>query len=140
MEKTVLTDKEEYPSDKVLQRTLGETKEVWDAFFAFLAEHYPLYTGEWRYYRDGNSWLFKLTKKKKTVCWISVYEGKFKTTFYFADKAEELILNSRLKKALKEAFINGKHYGKIRGLTVDIKETQDLSSTKKLIEIKEALK
>ena len=140
MEKNVLTDKEEYPSDEVLKRTLGAAKEVWDAFFDFLAEHDTLYSGEWRYYKDGNSWLYKLVKKKKTVCWISVYEGKFKTTFYFPDKAEELILNSRLKKALKEAFVNGKHYGKTRGLTVDIKKTQDLSSTKKLIEIKDTLK
>src|SRR3989304_3639118 len=95
MEKPCLNDKEEYPDDKVLSRALGKLKPVWDAFLDFIHERYPAITGEWRYYRDGKSWLYKLTKKKQTICWISVYHGAFKTTFYFSDKAEERITASK---------------------------------------------
>ena len=140
MEKPCLNDKDEYPDDEVLSRYLGEVKSTWDSFHDFLKQSYPLFSGEWRYYNDGKSWLYKLTKKKKTICWISVYQHKFKTTFYFPDKAEELITKSKLKKEYIDRFINGKKYGKIRGITVDIKNPTDLDTTKTLIEIKEQLK
>lgn len=140
MEKPCLNDKDEYPDDNVLSRYLGKVKETWDSFNDFLKESYPSFTGEWRYYKDGKSWLYKLTKKKKTISWISVYHNKFKTTFYLPDKAEELIKASKLKKQYIEQFIHGRRYGKIRGITVEIKKPADLSTTKKLIKIKEQLK
>ena len=140
MEKPCLNDKNEYPSDEVLSRYLGKVKDVWDSFINFIDESYPSFSGQWRYYNDGKSWLYKLTKKKKTISWISVYPNKFKTTFYFPDKAEELIKASKLKKEYIDQFINGKRYGKIRGITVEIKKPTDLSAAKILIEIKEQIK
>jgi hypothetical protein len=140
MEKPCLNDKDKYPNDEVLSHCLGKVKKTWDSFMDFLKESYPSFSGEWRYYQDGKSWLYKLTKKKKTISWISVYPNKFKTTFYFPDKAEELIKASKLKKEYIDQFVNGKRYGKIRGITVEIKKLTDLSATKTLIEIKEQIK
>ena len=140
MEEPCLCDKTEYPDDKVLKLYLGDAKDAWDSFGAFLERNYPDYSGEWRYYNDGKSWLYKITKKTKTICWVSVYRGKFTTTFYFPDRAESLIANSTLRKKYIEQFVNGKHYGKTRGLTVDIRKIPDLSTTTKLIAIKEGFK
>jgi len=140
MEKPCLNDKNEFPNDEILSRYLGEVKNVWDAFINFINESYPSFSGEWRYYNDGKSWLYKLTKKKKTVCWVSIYHNMFKTTFYFPDKAEELITKSRLTKEYIDQFVYGKKYGKIRGITVEIKKATDLKATKTLIEIKEQVK
>ncbi|MBN1154392.1 DUF3788 family protein [candidate division KSB1 bacterium] len=140
MEKPCLNDESVYPDDYVLSRHLGEVKSIWDSFIKFINKNYPSYTGEWRYYRDGKSWLYKMTNKKKTICWISVYENKFKTTFYFPDKAEDLISGSNLAREYIDQFIHGKRYGKIRGITVDITTSSDLEAVKTLIEIKEQLK
>jgi hypothetical protein len=140
MEKPCLNDHNEFPNDEVLSRYLGKVKTTWDLFNNFLSENYPSFSGEWRYYRDGKSWLYKLTKKKKTICWVSIYPNKFKTTFYFSDKVENLITRSNLDQAYMDQFINGKRYGKIRGITVEIKKSTDLNPTKTLIEIKEQLK
>jgi hypothetical protein len=140
MEKSCLNDKEIYPDDEVLSRHLGKVKKTWDSFMDFLKESYPSFSGQWRYYRDGKSWLYKLTKKKKTISWISIYNNKFKTTFYFPDKAEDLIRTSKLRKEYIEQFINGKRYGKIRGITIDIKKPTDLNATKTLIKIKDQIK
>ena len=140
MEKPCLNDKNEYPDDEVLSRYLGKAKNTWDLFMNFLKENYPAFSGEWRYYRDGKSWLYKLTKKKKTISWISICHNKFKTTFYFPDRAEELIKASKLKKEYIDQFIHGKKYGKIRGITVEIKKSTDLNATKALIGIKEKVK
>lgn len=140
MEKPCLNDKNEYPNDEVLSCHLGKVKNIWDLFTDFIKESYPSFSGEWRYYNDGKSWLYKLTKKKKTICWVSIYHNMFKTGFYFSDKAEELILKSKLKKEYIDKFISGKKYGKIRGITVEIKKSTDLNTTKTLIEIKEKIK
>ena len=140
MEKPCLNDKEEFPDDKVLNRCLGKVKNTWDSFIEFINESYPSFSGQWRYYKDGKSWLYKITKKKKTICWVSVYSNKFKTTFYFPDKAEDLITASKLRKQHIDQFVHGKRYGKIRGITVDVNKPVDLNSTKKLIEIKEQVK
>ena len=140
MEKPCLKDKNEYPSDEVLSRYLGEVKDIWDSFIDFLKEDYPEFSTEWRYYNDGKSWLFKITKQKKTICWVSIYDNLFRTTFYFAVRAEDLIRNSKLTKKYIDQFINGKKYGKIKGITIDIEKLTDLETTKTLIEIKEKLK
>jgi hypothetical protein len=140
MEKPCLNDQNEFPNDEVLSRYLGKVKTIWDLFTNFLSENYPSFSGEWRYYRDGKSWLYKLTKKKKTICWISVYPDKFKTTFYFPDNAEDIITRSNLDQAYMDQFVNGKRYGKIRGITVEIQKSTDLNPTKTLIKIKEQLK
>ena len=103
-----------------------------------ISEDYS-FSGEWRYYKDGHNWLFKVTKKKKTVCWVSVWEQMFKTTFYFSEKAHDLITSSDLPRKYIDQFVHGKTYGKIKGVTVEIKDVSDLNATKILIDIKEQL-
>jgi hypothetical protein len=136
MERPCLNDKEEHPSEEVLHRVLGRTKRTWDAFMAMVAEHHPSFSGEWRYYNDGKSWLYKLTNKKKTVCWVSVWPKAFKIAFYFPDKAEELVTAGKLEAPYVDQFIHGKKYGKIRGIVVTLTKAADLDAVKTLIEIK----
>jgi hypothetical protein len=140
MDRPCLTDKDEYPDDEVLSRHLGAVKRTWDSFLAFLAEDHPSFSREWRYYNDGKSWLCKVTKKKKTVCWVSVYDRLFKTTFYFPDRAEEFITAGDLTQEYIDQFLHGKKYGKIRGVTVSIRKPADLKATSVLIDIKEQFK
>ena len=138
--KLCLNNNDEYPSDAVLARGLGDAKNGWDAFMEMLEKEFPQISHEWRYYNDGKSWLFKVTKKKKTVCWVGVFDKLFKTTFYFTDKAADLIKNSKLNKKYKDQFENGKYYGKIKGIPVEIKKPSDLEMTRILIVIKEQVK
>ena len=101
--KPCLNDKDEYPDDEVLSRCLGKVKPAWDSFVALLDENYPSFSAEWRYYKDGNNWLCKVAKKKKTVCWVSVWINAFKATFYFPDRAEDPIVTSKLKEGVHRA-------------------------------------
>ncbi|MCF7912081.1 MAG: DUF3788 domain-containing protein [Candidatus Cloacimonetes bacterium] len=135
-----LNDKDIFPDDEVLSHYLGKAKTAWDLFMVSLQEKHPDFDTEWRYYKDGKSWLFKITKKKKTICWVSVGDQMFRTTCYFSDKAEDMLKTSKLKPEYIEQFINGKKYGKIRGLTIEIKDPADLDMTNIMIEIKEKLK
>lgn len=137
MPELLLSDPETFPSEKVIFSHIGRTKPLWKAFFAQLGGRYPTAAPEWRYYRDGKSWLLKVTKKTKTLCWVSLLPGSFRVTFYFADKAASPIAESDLPADLKEQFTQGKHYGKIRALTVHVQRKEDLDSVATLLALKD---
>ena len=140
MEQLVLDNQEEFPSEEVIFSHLGRTKVHWLSLFEHIHSSYPEFSEEWRYYKDGKSWLLKVTRKKKTICWISVLKKKFRITFYFTDIAEPAILNSSISDELKEQFKNGKYFNKIRGLTITFSNKKDIEYAKTLIEIKLSLK
>jgi hypothetical protein len=140
MEKPNLDNKEIYPDNEVLTQYLGTTKKIWDSFLELLKTDYPSIATEWRYYNDGKSWLFKVTKKTKTICWVSVWKKFFKVTCYFGDKAEEVIKSSSLDETIKQKFTETEKTGKIRPITIEVRKKADLKTIKELIGIKEKIK
>ncbi len=140
METRCLCDKDIYPADDVVAHFLGRAKPAWDAFGDMVKNDYPSLTAEWRYYNDGKSWLCKVTQKKKTFCWISVHENHFKTTFYFGDKADDVIMHSAVGDEVKAQWRDNKKIGAIKPITLTIKKKADVKSIQSLIEIKALIK
>ena len=68
--------------------------------------------------------------------WLSVCRGCFQITYYLSDKAEDLIQQSDLPTDLKESFLNGKRYGKIRGVTIVFRKKSDIGNAESLIGIR----
>jgi Protein of unknown function (DUF3788) len=140
MDQPVLSDKTQFPTEEIISSHLGKTKDIWVSFFEYLHENHPDISSEWRYYNDGKSWLMKNTRKKKTVFWLSVQKGFFRTTFYFTDRAAKAIAGSTIPAEMKKQFKEGKQFGKIRGLTVVFKYKKDIETAKALIAIKLSMK
>ena len=140
MSQSILTDKNQFPTDEIIFSHIGKKKILWISLFEFIQQQYPDFNKEWRYYNDGKSWLLKVTQKAKTIFWLSVIEGTFRITFYFTDKAQKEIQNSTLPLELKEQFQTGKKYGKIRGVTLVFKNKKDNISAEELIRIKLSVK
>ncbi len=140
MEFPLLSNKDQYPSEEIIFSHLGESKPVWKAIFSFIHSGYPEFSEEWRYYKDGNSWLMKVTRKAKTIFWLSIIPGGFKITFYFGHKAEQAIVDSSLAKDLIEAFKKGRHLGKIRAITMEIPGENELDNMETLIALKMSIK
>ncbi|MFA7418165.1 MAG: DUF3788 family protein [Melioribacteraceae bacterium] len=136
MNDLVLKDKEIYPTEEVIFSHIGKTQTYWEALFDHIHANHPDFKEEWRYYNDGKSWLMKITHKANTIFWLSVIPKAFRITFYFGDKAEPAILNSAIPDELKKDFMEGKRYGKIRGLTLVMKNKNNIESAKELITVK----
>lgn len=136
MEEKVLTDPDVFPSDEVIFSHIGRTKKYWIDLFNFIRSEYPDFDEEWNYYKDGKSWLLKIVRKKKTVCWISVIKNNFLMTFYFTDRVEPLLAESNISDELKIQFDSAKYYNKIRGLTITFNNKKDLDYAKILLDIK----
>lgn len=140
MNQFVLTDEKQVPTEKIIYSHIGKSKTIWKLLFDHIHSNYPDLTEEWRYYKDGKSWLMKVVKKKKTIFWLSINEDGFVITFYFTDKAEDLIFKSLISDELKAQFRNGKRYNKIRGLTVKMDSKQNFEYAKELMAMKFSLK
>ncbi|RPI00543.1 MAG: DUF3788 family protein [Ignavibacteriae bacterium] len=136
MKESVLTDKNQVPSDEIVFSFIGRRKLLWNSLFQYIREQHPDIAHEWRYYNDGNSWLMKVTRKAKTVFWLSVIKGTFRITFYFTDKAQQTIGQCGISKELKDQFKTGKKYNKIRGITILFKYKKDCVDAQELIGIK----
>ena len=138
MDAPVLGDKDQFPTDKVIFSHIGKSKALWLSLFRYIAEAHPDFTQAWRYYNDGKSWLMKVQHKKKTVFWLSIIKGSFRTTFYIHEKAVKTVEDSAISEELKDQFRTG--VGKLRGIRVVHKNKKDVEFAKELIGIKLSIK
>lgn len=139
MEPLVLTDEAIEPNDEIVFSYIGEKSILWKEISDYLQAKHPEIKGEWRYYKDGKSWLYRGLKKEKVVYWVGVFQDFFRVTFYLSNKAETLIEDSDISPRLKEEFA-GTIGQKFRNISIPMQSKGDVEDVKKLIEIKLKLK
>jgi hypothetical protein len=139
MDRPVLTDESVFPTDDILAVHLGRTLPLWTSFFDFLHAQYPDVAKQWKYYNDGKSWLMKVSRKSKTVFWLSVVQGRFRITAYFTDKARTAIQASTLSDDLKEQFKASRKIGALRGVNITFRKKKDVEDAKALVGVKVSL-
>lgn len=98
----LLRDPTFYPDAEGLRAALDVHYADYETFMAGAAA-LGLQTA-WNYYRDGKSWLCKATAGRKTIFWLSVWEGFFQVTFFFAEKARAGVEALDIAPAAKEGF------------------------------------
>ncbi len=138
MEKMLLRDPEIVLTKEVLADALGDVYPVFDSFMNTV-ESEGL-TSEWRYYNDGKAWLGKVVHKKKTVCWLSVWEGYFQLSFFFLERHLEAIDALDISEAVKENFLREKPIGKSLPMLFRIRSAEQLPDVFKVITFKKIAK
>ena len=136
MEPPVLTDKDQFPTEEVIYSHIGKAKPLWLSVFEYIHTSHPDIEERWKYYNDGKSWLFNASRKKKTVFWLSVIEGAFRTTFYFTPKARQTIKASSLSEELKQQYLHVKRGTTFHGITLVFRKKSDIVQFKRLVELK----
>jgi len=122
--KTELTDASVYPDEEVLRTVLGKSYQAYCSLLE-LFEFNGL-THDWRYYKDGKAWLCKVEGKKKTIVWMSAWNGYIKATIYipakYIDTLDKLDLSDETKKRIQETS----NVGKSKPCMFDIKNKKIL--------------
>jgi len=132
----LLRDPSVFPSDEVLAEAMRDTYPAYTKFKKRLPE-YGIEAEEWRYYNDGKSWLSKNVHKKKTVFWLSVWDGFFKVTMFFTEKTCDGIFGLPIAQELKTFEKMG---GKLKPLIINVNSGTDQDDLFKVIEYKRDLK
>ncbi|MDX9918756.1 MAG: DUF3788 family protein [Paludibacter sp.] len=125
MSQQLLRDPEISPSDAVLKNEFGNS--LFEVYQALLQNISTLgLQVEWRYYRDGKAWLCKITRKAKTVCWLSPWEGYLQIGFYFTEKDRTEIMALDIDNTIKTEFESAKSIGKLIPLIMRIDSADQL--------------
>lgn len=140
METMRLKDAQVLPTSEVLAEALGNSYPVFEEFIKTVKSDVYEVTCDWNYYKDGKAWLLKAGYKKKTVFWLSVWEGFFKIGFYFTEKNCTGLFELNLDKTIIDDFNSCKPIGKLLPLTIDVKQPDQLHDLLKIIEYKKGLK
>ena len=131
-----LREQDIFPSKEVLQDVLGKIYHVWVEMENRMTQSEFALTLDWNYYKDGKSWLCKVCHKKKTVFWLSVWEGCFKTTFYFLDRHLSGIADLDISEQIKENFCRMKAVGKLLPMVINIDRQEQLVDLLKIVQFK----
>jgi len=140
MERPLLTDQEVQPTKEVLKNALGESYVAFDELLEIITNSEVGLAAEWRYYKDGKSWLCKVTFKKKTIFWLSVWDQYFKVGFYFMERNRLDIENLDIQNSIKDDFKSSKNIGKLLPLVVNMRKKEQIPDVLKIVEYKKSLK
>ena len=125
-----------FPSKEVLKNALGSVYDVLETLETQLTGELAL-TFDWKYYKDSKAWLCKVAHKKKTIFWLSVWEGFFKTSFFFLERHLEGIAALEID---DEAFTLEKEWGKMIPLIFNINNKKQLPDLLKIAKYKKEVK
>lgn len=129
-----LKDEAIFPDDGVLKPILGKSFEAYLELLDRFGKNEL--TTEWRYYKDGKAWLCKVQKKKKTIVWISVWQGFTQAAIYFPVRLLDTILELDINQNLKENFLATKNVGKSKPCIFKIYDKEILDDFEKVMILK----
>jgi len=139
MAESLFSDPECAPDPDRIAGALGELQSLWLEFERAFTDVIPDGAMEWKFYRDGKSWLCKATRKTKTLFWSNITDEGFTITFYFSDKAEAAVRATSTPPDIIDAFLNGKRYNRIRALTLRPRIQADLDCFRELLSVRRSI-
>lgn len=140
METILLRDQQIPPTAEVLSESLGTVYSVYEALLKAITSADFNLVVEWNYYKDGKAWLCKVSFKKKTIFWLSVWDNHFKVSFYFTEKTKGEIETLDISDQIKKDFGQSKSIGKLIPLTLMIENEEQLPDLLKIVACKKRLK
>jgi hypothetical protein len=132
----LLKDPDQVPTPEYLEAELGSLSPLYSELIGVLESDDFGLGVEWRYYKDGKAWLCKITRKKKTVVWMSAWQDCFRLGFYFTEKTGAGIPDLEIDPALKASYATADPIGRMKPLMVELKESSQLQDLRMLLHYK----
>ena len=129
-----LGDEKIYPDENVLKSVLEDSYKAYTSLLKLLEDNEM--THEWRYYNDGKAWLCKIQNKKKTIIWMSVWNGFMNATIYFPKRLLDQVLNLDISQNQKDIIKATKDVGKSKPCTFEIRKVEILEDLEKVMKWK----
>ena len=131
-----LDDKSRRPDEDMLAHMLGQSKGLWDAILAYLAEEYPGVQNKWGFPGAKYGWSLRPKLKKRTILYLTPHRGSFSVALVLGERAVAAAEESTLGPDILEAIRNAKPYVEGRGIRFEVNGRDDVETVKKLVEIK----
>lgn len=140
MEKPLLNDPAHPPTEELLRSILRDSFNIYKEMINAITSEEQGLIPEWRFYNDGKAWLCKMVFKKKTVFWLSVWDGCFKAGFYFVERHLQGIHKLDIDPGIKEALSVAKPFGTMYPVTLEMRRKEQIGDLLRLVDYKKKLK
>jgi len=135
-EKPVLNNKDVYPDNRIIHEVLKDNFVLYEELINSLTKTPHDLNYEWRFYNDGKSWLCKLLHKKRTILWLSIFDGYFKVAFYFSAKTSAGINDLEIDENTKSDFKKADFTGKVKPLIISVLTRENMEDVLKIAHYK----
>lgn len=139
-ETMLLREKEVFPDEETLKKALGNVYPVFRQLMETIKAEAAGLICEWRYYNDGKAWLMKAVWKKKTIFWLSVWDGYFKIGFYFTEKTISGLYGLPVSQSIKDRLMNARPTGRLIAVSIDVDSEGQSDDIVQLVGYKKRLK
>ena len=140
METPLLNDPQVFPDEKILKNVMGDSYKAYEETIRLITGPGYGLVPQWHYYKDGKAWLCKVGFKKKTVFWLSVWDGYFKAGFYFLERHCPGVLELDIDESIREEFKSKKPFGTLFPLTLEMRRKEQIKDLLTVIVYKKSLK
>ena len=124
------------PTDAELRAVLGSADVLWSEIVnAVEALASPL-DAEWKPSKTEFGRICLLQHKKRTLLYLTPEKEKVTVAIVLGERAYGLAMTSSLPAAIKKMFSEAKPYAEGRGIRFSVSSLSEVSTVKKLVEIK----
>jgi hypothetical protein len=136
MSENQFKEKNLVPDEQSIRETLKSNYIHLEAIRSYIAGSIGETKEEWKYYGAKYGWNLKNFYKKRNLYFIGMYDGYFKISFVFGERAFNAIMGSEISADLKTELSKARKYAEGRGLSIDVHDDTNLNDIKKLLQIK----
>jgi len=136
VEVSELGEQKMYPSEEVLTNLLGSVYGVWKELETELAQDEFALTFFWTYNQKSKFWMCTVSREKKSLIWITLWEGFFKVQLYFTEKQLDNTVELDISEQGKEYLRSSKLVGKLYPVFIEIDRQEKLADLLKIVKMK----
>ena len=129
-----LGDESVFPDEDVLKSVLGRSHRAFCALIDLFDRNEMSH--EWRYYRDGKAWLCKVQKKKRTILWMSAWQGFMKAVVYIPLKHMDDVYALPISDETKDRFRATKNVGQSKPCIFEVRNQKVLKDLDTVMQFK----
>ena len=124
------------PTDAELQAALGSADALWSGIVHVVEDAVSPLDTEWKPSKTEFGRICLLQHKKRTLLYLTPEKEKIRVAIVLGERAYCLAMASSLPAAIKKMFSEARPYAEGRGIRFSVSSPSDISTIKKLVEIK----
>jgi hypothetical protein len=124
------------PTDSELKAALGSAEALWFGIIRGVEDAASSLDAEWKPSKAEFGRICLLQHKKRTLLYLTPEKEKVTVAIVLGERAYGLAMASSLPAAIKTMFSEARPYAEGRGIRFAVSSTSEISTIKKLVEIK----
>lgn len=124
------------PTDEQLEEALGQAKELWDSFVAYVESIYSSIESEWKVYGKMTGWQLVFSYKGEKILHLTPGSGQFAVWFALNRDGVKRVKETKLPRYVREMVRTITPHYDIWAHSYSVTTSDELEHVKELFDIK----